>query len=198
MLLEGVNMKTGKILVIIFMVLEASAFFASSGVVLPVSCTQTDNWVRILKVSYAQELKTIEVTINLTSSVDIKQVEMCSCFAGLSQPANLSMTLLDNSSWQGLASTLWSAEIPAPETKEFTLILELYVTNVHGSATRISVDPVHVSIQSGSEKRSSLGSAENFILLFLLLPLGVLFFGVLHKRRLKASNSSDNPKLNYS
>jgi hypothetical protein len=165
------------------MVLATSVSFVGGGLILPVSCIQTGNLlVGILGVSDVQKLETIEVTINLTSSVDLEHVEMCYYFVGQSQPANVSMTFLGNSSWQGLTSTLWSAEIHTAETDNYTLMRQLYVTTALGIVMSIPVGTMHVSNQMSSKREASYPVMENLVFLLPLLCVAVLLSVALYAR----------------
>ena len=153
------------------MILAVLGVLASVLVFLPVSAQA--NWtVGVQSVTYFWKDETLEVRANLTRSNDIQLVEMCYYFVGQSQPVNVTMKLLGNSTSQESESTLWFAEIRTPSS-EFNMSSKLYVTTTSGTVITLPIGSGVMSDQMTSEVETTLPSIplEDWIIPLLLVAI---------------------------
>ena len=116
----------------IFIVLTVSILMNSS-LFLSVNCTQIGEWnVRLLEVGTIEKAAKLQTIANFTSNIPIEGVELSYAFGGQGPSANVSMSFLNSSNWQGSTSTLWSAETPTPGTN-FTCTESFYARNTIGN-----------------------------------------------------------------
>jgi len=183
-LYEMFDVKAKIVSVSMLTVLMISVLFVSA-----VSCIQIGDWnVELLGISSISKADTIQQVANLTSNIAIESVELSYTFTEQSQPVNVSMSLLNSSSWQGSTSTLWSAEFPTPNAT-FNLMERFYVTNTVGNTVTFQ-NSFGQSITSGSifEPQVSLP-------IILLLSLFVAIVASLAVTRRHHKDTSEEPHI---
>jgi hypothetical protein len=172
-----------------FTVLVTFMLLSGAGFVLHVSCVQIGNWnVELLGVGGVSKDGIEQAIANLTSNITIESVELSYTFAGQNQPINVSMTLLNSSSWHGSTSTLWSAEFSTPGAN-FTLTEQFYVRNTLGNVATFQ-NSFSVSELTGSGYESLLSPP---MILFLCIIVAILISLLIYSRHHKIV--AENPSV---
>jgi len=104
----------------------------------------------------------VEVKVNLTSSVPVREVTLRYYYANwLETPVNVSMQFLEQSIVEGLNSTLWGVEILAPATSNMTLVARIFAVDSFGHTTESEL---------GTESMSTVQKTESSV---GLTPFGI-------------------------
>jgi hypothetical protein len=118
----------------------------------------------------------IEIKVNLTSSVPIREVTLQYYYANVTgTPANVSMKFLAQGILDGFNSTLWGVEILAPATANITLVSKIYVIDSLSVMTEIKP-----SIESmwTSQRSESMISLTPFAILSAITIATLIIIGL--------------------
>ena len=142
-------------------------------------------------IHYDEPHHLIEVRVNLTSLVPIREVILCYYYINvLETPTNVSMKIIEQTQMGQFNSTLWSIWVLAPVVANISFAAKIYVIDFHGSTTEI---PLTTTSMLKSQRNQAVGVFSVFTTPFTLAIIGtVLGIGFYIRKSNRRKKSLDS------